>query len=36
VVVVTELQEFSTSELCAIVGDDGIRNPEAVNDIREE
>jgi hypothetical protein len=35
-VVIAELQEFSTSELRAIVGDDGIRNPEAVDDIREE
>jgi hypothetical protein len=36
VVVIAELQEFSTGELHAIIGDDGIRNPEAVDDIREE
>jgi hypothetical protein len=35
-VFIVELQEFSTDELCAIVGDDGIRNPEVVDDIREE
>jgi hypothetical protein len=36
VVVVVELQELPIGELCAIVGDDGIRNPEAMDDIREE
>jgi hypothetical protein len=36
VVVVAELQELPTNELCAIVGDDRIRNPKAVDDIREE
>jgi hypothetical protein len=35
-VVVAELQEFSTGELRAVVGDDGIRNPKAVDDIHEE
>jgi hypothetical protein len=36
VVVVTEFQEFFASELRAVVSDDGVRNPEAVDDIREE
>jgi hypothetical protein len=36
VVFVAELQEFSADELRAVVGDDGIRNPKAVDDIREE
>jgi hypothetical protein len=36
VVVVTELQQFSAGELRAVVSDDGIRNPEAVDDIHEE
>jgi hypothetical protein len=36
VVVITELQEFSADELCTVIGDNGIRNPEAVDDIREE
>jgi hypothetical protein len=36
VVVIAELQELPTSELRAVVGDDRIRNPEAVDDIREE
>jgi hypothetical protein len=36
VVVVAELQELSTGELRTVVGDDGIRNPEVVDDIREE
>jgi hypothetical protein len=36
VVVITELQEFFAGELRALVGDDGIRNPKAVDDIREE
>ena len=36
VVVVVERQEFLASELCPIVGDDGVRNPEPVDDISEE
>jgi hypothetical protein len=36
VVVVAELQELSTGELHTVVGDDGIRNPKVVDDIREE
>jgi hypothetical protein len=36
VVVIAELQELSIGELRAVVGDDGIRNPEAVGDICEE
>jgi hypothetical protein len=33
VVVVAELQEFSVGELRAVVDDNGVRNPEAVDDI---
>jgi hypothetical protein len=36
VVVVTELQEFSTGELRDVVSDDGIRNSEVMDDISEE
>jgi hypothetical protein len=36
VVVIVELQEFSIGELRIVVSDNGIRNPEAVDDIREE
>jgi hypothetical protein len=36
VVVVVEVQEFSASKLRVVVDDDGIRNPEATDDIREE
>jgi hypothetical protein len=36
VVVVIELQEFSADELRFVVGDDGIRNSKAVDDIYEE
>jgi hypothetical protein len=35
-VVVAKLQEYFAGELCVVVGDDGIRNPKAVDDIREE
>jgi hypothetical protein len=35
-VVIAELQELSTGELRAAVGDNGIRNPKAVDDICEE
>jgi hypothetical protein len=34
-VVVAKLQELSTGELGVIVGDDGVRNPEPVDDIRK-
>jgi hypothetical protein len=33
---VTELQELSSSELGPIVGDDGVRHPESVDDVGEE
>jgi hypothetical protein len=36
VVLVTELQELPTSELGPIIGDDGIRHPELVDDVSEE
>ena len=36
VVVIVEHQEFLAGELCPIVGDDGVRNPEPVDDVREE
>jgi hypothetical protein len=36
VVVIIELQEFCAGELRTVIGDNGIRNPEAVDDIREE
>ena len=36
VVVVAERQEFLAGELCPIVGDDGVRNPEPMDDISEE
>jgi hypothetical protein len=36
VVVVAKLQELPTGELRVVVGDDRIRNPEAMDDIREE
>jgi hypothetical protein len=36
VVVVTEIQELLSCKLRAVVGDDGVRDPEAVNDIGEE
>ena len=35
-VVVAERQEFLASELCPIVGDDGVRNPKPVDDVSEE
>jgi hypothetical protein len=34
--VITKFQEFSIGELCAVVSDDGIRDPEPVDDVREE
>ena len=36
VVVVAERQEFVAGELCPIVGDDGVWNPEPMDDISEE
>ena len=36
VVVVTERQKFMSGEFCPIVGDDGVWNPEPVDDISEE
>ena len=36
VVVIVERQEFVAGELCPIVGDDGVWNPEPVDDISEE
>jgi hypothetical protein len=36
VVVVAERQEFLAGELCPIVGDDGVRNPEPMDDVSEE
>jgi hypothetical protein len=36
VVVLAEVQELSASELSAVVGDDGVRNPEAMDDVGEE
>ena len=35
-VVVAECQEFTTGELCPVVGDDGVRNPEPMDDVHEE
>jgi hypothetical protein len=36
VVVVAKLHEFSADGLRVVVGDDGVRNPEPVDDICEE
>jgi hypothetical protein len=36
VVLATKLQEFSTGKLGPVVGDDGIRHPEPVDDVGEE
>jgi hypothetical protein len=36
VVVLAEVQELSASELGAIVSDDGVRDPEAMDDVGEE
>ena len=35
-VVITERQEFFAGELCPVVGDDGVWNPEPMDDISEE
>ena len=34
--VIAELQEFLPYELGAVVGDDSVRHPEAVDDVAEE
>jgi hypothetical protein len=36
VVVLTEVQELPASELGAIIGDDGVRDPKAMDDVGEE
>jgi hypothetical protein len=36
VVVLAEVQELSASELGAVVGDDGVQDPEAMDDVGEE
>ena len=36
VVVVVEPKEFLPRELCAVVGYDGVWDPESVDDVREE
>jgi hypothetical protein len=36
VVVLGEVQELSASEQGAVVGDDGVRDPEAMDDVGEE
>jgi hypothetical protein len=36
VVVVTEVQELPSCELCVVVGDDGVWDSEAMNDVGEE
>ena len=36
VVVLAEVQELSTGELGAVVGDDGVRDPKAMDDVYEE
>ena len=36
VVVVVEPEEFLPRELCAVVGYDGVRDSESVDDVREE
>jgi hypothetical protein len=36
VVILAEAQELSASELGAIVGDDGVWDPEAMDDVGEE
>jgi hypothetical protein len=36
VVLVAELQELPVSKLRPIVGDDGVRHPEPVDDVSEE
>jgi hypothetical protein len=36
VVILAEVQELSASELGAVVGDDGVRDPKTVDDVGEE
>jgi hypothetical protein len=36
VVILAEVQELSAGELGAIVGDDGVRGPKAMDDVGEE
>jgi hypothetical protein len=36
VVILAEVQELSASELGAVVGDDGVRDPKAMDDVGEE
>jgi hypothetical protein len=36
VVVLAEVQELPAGELGAVVGDDGVRDPEAMDDVGEE
>jgi hypothetical protein len=35
VVILAEVQELSVGELGAVVGDDGVRDPEAIDDVGE-
>ena len=35
-VILAEVQELSTGALGAVVGDDGVRDPEAMDDVGEE
>ena len=35
-VILAEVQELSATELGAIVGDDGVRDPKAMDDVGEE
>jgi hypothetical protein len=36
VVILAEVQELSVGELGAVVGDDGVRDPKAMDDVGEE
>src|SRR6187455_806626 len=36
VVILAKIQEFFAGELCAVVGDDGVWDPEAMDDVGEE
>jgi hypothetical protein len=36
VVILAEVQELSAGELGAVVGDDGVRDPETMDDVGEE
>jgi hypothetical protein len=35
-VIITEIKELFTSELCAIIGDDGVWDPEAMDNVGKE